>query len=39
LAFNFAFAAVAVVGVQVAQGLTNFEIKPSFIERKLNFIH
>jgi hypothetical protein len=35
LAFNFAFAA----GVRVAQGLTNSETKPGFIEQKSGFIH
>jgi hypothetical protein len=39
LAFNFSFAAVAATGVRVARGLTNSEIKPSFIEQKLGFIH
>jgi hypothetical protein len=33
LAFNFAFAAVAAAGVQVALGLTNSKIKPGFIEK------
>jgi hypothetical protein len=39
LAFNFAFAVVVAAGVRVARGLTNSEIKPSFIEQKSGFIH